>query len=425
MNKKWMLLFGALLSVFIISGCGADKKASTEEKPAAAEEKAAGSEDEAKAVDTAADADKDASDGKEEAADFAELIDYMKTETDAEEATVLYENTEPQTHEMEGVTVSLDSYSLVELKDFHTDYSIPFNDETNGGVILASYTVKNDTDKDLYYTPFMYMSFTGATKDYNNYKDLIPEEGQLPTKLSPDNKYELKAGETITGTYAYPMGETHLKTAMESGSVTVEVPAPTTDPDDLSIALGTKGQFTIDLSEEGAEKTEANAAFYQDLASVDNMGEKNMIEEKEGIGQSQELGDATVTLDGYQFAEFTPNEYEAPRFENFKNGVVLLTVKFNVDNKGSDNIGLDNMGSNLYVNDGSQYQMSERMLSPYEYQESIAAGESGELLQVFVLDKEQYEKIWKDKAFEIELGPLYDENAEDISKGKKAEFKLK
>lgn len=92
---------------------------------------------------------------------------------------------------------------------------------------------------------------------------------------------------------------------MESGSVTVEVPAPTTDPDDLSTALGTKGQFTIDLSEEGAEKTEANAVFYQDLASVDNMGEKTMIEEKEGIGQSQELGDATVTLDGYQFAEFT------------------------------------------------------------------------------------------------------------------------
>ncbi|MFJ6413479.1 DUF5068 domain-containing protein [Terribacillus saccharophilus] len=421
MNKKLMLLFGAILSVIIISGCGSDsKKASTEEKPAASE--AASQEDEVKAEDTDTAADKE--EAVSGSADFAELIDYMKTTTDAEETTVFFEATEPQTHEMEGVSVSLDSYSLVGLKDFHTDYSIPFNDETNGGVILTQYTVKNDTDKDLHYTPFMYMSFTGAVKAYNNYKDIIPEDGQLATKLSPDNNYELKAGETITGTYAYPMGETELKAAMESGSATVEVPAPTTNPDDLSTALGTKGQFTINLSEEGAKQTEANAAFYQDAISVDNMGEKTMIEEKEGIGQSQELGDSTITLDGFQFADFTPNEYEAPRFENFQNGVVLLTVKFNVDNKGSDNIGLDNIASNLYVNDGSQYQMSERMLSPYEYQQSIAAGESGELLQVYVLDKEQYDKIWKDKAFDIELGPLYDENSEDISKGKKAEFKL-
>ncbi|WP_095221797.1 DUF5068 domain-containing protein [Virgibacillus sp. 7505] len=423
MNKKLMLLFGAILSVIIISGCGSDsKKASTEEKTAASE--TAGQKDEeVKAEETAAAADKGEADSG--SADYAELIDYMKTTTDAEETTVFFEAKEPQTHEMEGVTVSLDSYSLVGLKDFHTDYSIPFNDETNGGVILAQYTVKNDTDKDLHYTPFMYMSFTGAVKDYNNYKDIIPEEGQLATKLNPDNKYEIKAGETITGTYAYPMGETELKAAMESGSATIEVPAPTTDPDDLSTTLGTKGQFTVNLSEEGAKQTEANAAFYQDGISVDNMGEKTMIEEKEGIGLSQELGDSTITLDGYQFTDFTPNEYEAPRFENFKNGVVLLTVKFNVDNKGSDNIGLDNIASNLYVNDGSQYQMSERMLSPYEYQQSIAAGESGELLQVYVLDKEQYDKIWKDKAFDIELGPLYDENSEDISKGKKAEFKLK
>ncbi|MEC0305080.1 hypothetical protein [Terribacillus saccharophilus] len=42
MNKKLMILFGAMLSVFIISGCGADnKEASTEEETAASEEKAA------------------------------------------------------------------------------------------------------------------------------------------------------------------------------------------------------------------------------------------------------------------------------------------------------------------------------------------------------------------------------------------------
>ena len=36
------------------------------------------------------------------------------------------------------------------------------------------------------------MSFTGAQKVYSNYKDLIPKEDQLPTKLAPTNDYLVK-----------------------------------------------------------------------------------------------------------------------------------------------------------------------------------------------------------------------------------------
>lgn len=64
------------------------------------------------------------------------------------------------------------------------------------------------------------------------------------------------------------------------------------------------------------------------------------------------------------------------------------------------------------------------MLLNYNYNEVIKAGEAGELLQVFVLDQEQYGKIWKDKAFKIELGPIRNKGAEDTSKGKKETFIL-
>lgn len=77
------------------------------------------------------------------------------------------------------------------------------------------------------------------------------------------------------------------------------------------------------------------------------------------------------------------------------------------------------MSSKLTVNDGKQYSLSEGMLLNYIYNEVIKAGETGELLQVFVLDQEQYEKIWKDKAFEIELDPIRNKGAEDTSKAKK------
>lgn len=59
--------------------------------------------------------------------------------------------------------------------------------------------------------PALDMSFTGAQKVYSNYKDLIPKEDQLPTKLAPTNDYLVKAGETISGYIAYPFGKDDLE----------------------------------------------------------------------------------------------------------------------------------------------------------------------------------------------------------------------
>jgi len=154
------------------------------------------------------------------------------------------------------------------------------------------------------------------------------------------------------------------------------------------------------------------------------MGEKEMIKEKSDIGDSEELGDYTVELDGYQVTEFTPNKDEAPRFEDFDNGIVLLTVKFNLENNGDENIGLFITSSKLEVNDGAQWLLNEGMLLDYGNDDIIEPGESGEFLQVFTLEKEQYDKIWKGKPLEIEAGPIKNDDTEDISKGKEATFTL-
>lgn len=120
----------------------------------------------------------------------------MEKETQGK-TKVLYENKEPQLHKLQDVSVSLDNYTLVELNDFHTNFDIPFNRQTNGGVILAHYTVKNSSNKDAYYMPTLNITFTGATKDYSNYKDLIPTEEQLTEKLSPKNNYLVEAGKAF------------------------------------------------------------------------------------------------------------------------------------------------------------------------------------------------------------------------------------
>lgn len=407
----------ALLTSVIISGCGSN------EKPTEADENANATEENNVEVEDTKEEVEEAATTATSTSDFSDLIKYMEEETEGT-AKVLYENKEPQVHEMDGVTLSLDAYTLVELNDFHTDFSIPFNDQTNGGVIIAQYTVKNELDKDVYYTPFLYLSFTGAEKDYNNFRDLLPPEEQLVEKLSPTNDYLLKAGETVTGYYTYPFGQDHLQDALNVSTVTVEVPAPLAVKDDFSSTIGKDGQFTLSLNDAGAEKIKANAAFYNDKVTLDDMGEKKMLKEQSGIGKSEQLGDVTVTFDGYQFTDFTPNAVEAPRFENFKTGIVLLTVKFNLDNKGSDSVSLSSMSSKLTLNDGTQYTLGEGMLLDYSYDDVIAGGQSGELLQIYLLDKEQYDKIWKNKSFEVEVGPIRNQEAKDISKGKTAIFEF-
>jgi hypothetical protein len=154
------------------------------------------------------------------------------------------------------------------------------------------------------------------------------------------------------------------------------------------------------------------------------MGEKIMLKEEDNIGKEEKIRDVTVTLDGYQFTEFIPNEIEAPRFEDFQNGIVLLTVKFLLDNQGEEDISLSSVSTKLTVNDGMQYMFDQAMLLNYSYDDVIKAGESGELLQIYTLDKEQYDKIWKDKSFLIEIGPFRNQDGEDISKGASAEFEL-
>lgn len=419
LSRLSMLLLTAILTTLIVSGCGKDEKASTSEE----NEEEVKVEKEEKEKEEETKEEEGTSNNSAAPSDFKDLIAYMEKETEGT-TKVLYENREPQVHEMDGVTVTLDAYTLVELTDFHTDFSIPFNDETNGGVIIAQYTVKNELDKDVYYMPAFYLSFTGADTSYNNYRDLLPEEEQLPMKLTPADDYLLPAGKTVTGYYTYPFGQGELQSAMDVSTVAVEIPAAQSVKGEVSNPIGKDGQFTLSLNEAGAEKISANANFYKDKVTTGDMGEKVMLKEESGIGKSEQLGDVTVTFEGYQFTDFTPNAVEAPRFENFKNGIVLLTAKFHLDNKGSDSVSLSSMSSKLTVNDGSQYTFGEGMLLDYGYNDLIDGGKSGELLQIFVLDKEQYDLIWKNKPFEVEIGPLRNQEAKDISKGKTAVFQF-
>ena len=178
--KKKLLMFSSLImaATLIVSGCGDGEEETKKEVAVNTEHKKMKDKEEPKKAT--------------DSNDFTSLISSMEKETQGK-TKILYENNEPQVHDMEDVSISLDAYTVVELNDFHTYFKIPFGDQTDGGIILAKYTVKNDQDKDVYYMPSLYMTFTSAVKVYGNNRDLLPKEEQLITKLSPQNRLFTKS----------------------------------------------------------------------------------------------------------------------------------------------------------------------------------------------------------------------------------------
>lgn len=215
MSKKLLSLFSAVIvAAFVITGCGQSDTTNKEQKENAAKENKTEKTDTTKENKPEEKSeDKKTEDKRRKIPLLAPAIilnlfpTWKKKQAENKSS---FENKEPQVYKSEDVSVSMNSYTLVELNGFHTDFNIPFNRQTEGGVILVNYSVKNSSAKDIYYMPALDISFTGAQKVYSNYKDLIPKEDQLPTKLAPTNDYLVKAGETISGYIAYPFGKDDL-----------------------------------------------------------------------------------------------------------------------------------------------------------------------------------------------------------------------
>src|SRR5699024_4200547 len=363
-------------------------------------------------------------DHKELKKELDELTSFMEDETEGE-AKVLFDNLNTEKHELEDFTVTLEGYRLLELNDFHHNFNIRFDDNTDGGVILAKYRYTNYSDKDLYSMPTQTISFTGSTKANSTYHDLLPEDKRVQTELGLDDDFLVKKGETKEGYMAYPFSPEDLKEMHKLKTVSVEVKPAQEEAGKHNNPVGKEDKFTLSTDEEGAKKAEKNSKFYKDRVTSKDMGEKKMLEEKDGIDKTEKLGDVAITLDGYQFTEFEPNKEESTRFKNFENGIVLLTVKFDLKNEGDQTISKSSISSKLHQNDGKEYSLNEGMLTLYNNTDNIKQGDEDELLQVFTIDAEQYEKILKNKSFEVEIGPMRDKEAKDISKGKAAKFKLK
>lgn len=364
---------------------------------------------------------------KEKAADseLSKLFEEAKKNMDAASISELYSSKEPLTINQGKVKVIVDTYGLAEVKDFNQDFSIPFGNQTDrGGILLLKVSVENEEDKDIYFSPTFSVSFTNAKKDYTNTKSIFPDmKDNLSSMFVKEKKVSPK--EKRTGYLPIAIDAEALDQILQLGEVSLSVPPAYTSEDTVKREdmIGEEQKIALPLSAEGDKTVAENAKFYEDKATINNMGTKTMIESKDNVDQSQNQDQVDVTLKGYQVTEFVPNDETAPRFSNFNNGIVLMTIKYLVKNDSQSKIRFSSSSSTLIVNDGQQKVLSEGMLINND-SSLLEPSNEKEFLQVFAMDKEQYDKIWKDKSFRTEL-TLRGEDGKGIGKGKPFTFDLK
>lgn len=359
---------------------------------------------------------------------FNSLRSEVKDTMSAEKVKTIFTDTEAKAIKREDTIVSINGFELDEVTDFHSDFEIPFKGNTDkGGVVLAEFTVENKGKEPVYFTPSINLTFTGATNSYSSTKSLLSDESKDFSSMVTSKKFKINAGEKVTGNAAYAIDLAGLEKIEKEGLITAEVPAAFSKENSFKREdmIGEDELVNLAMNEKGSDKNTSEAKLYKDKVTLENWGEKTLLQENTALNKKEKIGKTEVTLEGYQFTEFKPNEDKASRFSSFENGVVLLTAKFKLDNQGEYDISLTSSSSTLLVNNGSQKTLSEGMLVKSPASGKLEHGKSGDWIQVFVLDKEQYDKIWKDKSFVLETRLLDYDTSASIEKGKTATFEWK
>ncbi|WLV24277.1 DUF5068 domain-containing protein [Aciduricibacillus chroicocephali] len=382
MKKLYFILFIICLTTFGLVGCSSGDKAKGSEK----EETKAKSEKKEESF--------------KDAKEYRKLNEYMAEHTGGK-VKVLHEDGKTREHDLDQLKVKLESYEVVSLKDVGEEFARVFDSEIGGRLVVARFTIHNAGKKDIYFIPAFSLKNRQVDYSKRNEDMFLPTAKQIAAKFDRDNAYVVKAGETVTGYEAYPLTE---EVFSESTAI-LDVPLAMKKKDDYKSIFGTQGKFHISLNEKGAKKLAHNSAFYEDRVIAEDMGDKKMLKEKKGINEKAKLEDIEVTLNGYQFTKFRPNRETGKRFNEFKHGMVLLTAEFTIKNGGKRPVRYFN--STLHMNNKTQTARNEIILDNNLSNEPFKSGESRKMLQVYTLDEEMYEKILKEKEFEIEFGPLY------------------
>lgn len=335
----------------------------------------------------------------------------LKEQTKAEKLTKLFEKDDVITNGDNNVNFTINGYQYLKIENFSRDFAVSYGDQNKEGcVLLVSATFKNNSDTKVYVGPGFSMSVVGYDSAIGRDEDLL--ENDLVGELL-DKKNELKPNEELSGYVALGVKPAAMEKITESGTAEFELPGFYSKPDSFSKAdtIVEPKKESIALTNEGESSNTEASQFYEDKITTENMGTKTMIDEKK-LEKVENFENVAITAEGSQITSFEPNEEQASRFSKFESGVILITVKLNIRNDGDTPLNVDSTSATLKIGD-SVKMMSENMLQTKNGADEVGKGEEATKCLVFALDKESYEKLYKDQDLLLDVN-LYDTNFKRI-----------
>lgn len=345
--------------------------------------------------------------------DLDTIQKVLKEQTKAEKLTKLFEKDDVITNGDNNVNFTINGYQYLKIENFSRDFAVSYGDQNKeGGVLLVSATFKNNSDTSVYAGPGFSMSVVGYDSAIGRDEDLL--ENDLVSELL-DKKNVLKPNEELSGYVALGVKPAAMEKITESGTAEFELPGFYSKPDSFSKAdtIVEPKKESIALTNEGESSNTEASQFYEDKITTENMGTKTMIDEKK-LDKVENFENVAITAEGSQITSFEPNEEQASRFSKFESGVILITVKLNIRNDGDTPLNVDSTSATLKIGD-SVKMMSENMLQTKNGADEVGKGEEATKCLVFALDKESYEKLYKDQDLLLDVN-LYDTNFKRITK---------
>ncbi|WP_124058162.1 hypothetical protein [Vaginisenegalia massiliensis] len=320
----------------------------------------------------------------------------------------------------DNIDYKINGYALYEATEFSKDFSIQFGDQTDkGGILLVDVTVKNNSDKPVSTGVNGHAEITGIDTYFTDNSDIMSDDLSWFRKTM-DAQNVLEPNQEFHGIMAIAIKPDALEKAKENGIINFEThyinEKDSTDP---TTEIIKPKLIQLATSSQGQEAATAAKSFYEDKATSDNMGTKTMIKEY-SKPQTDTFEDIDVTINGTQIVDFEPNEEEAARFENFKDGTVLVTSDVVIKNNSEKELQFGTTSGKLTLND-SVYMLNEGMLQ-HSTTETLKPGEEKQMYLVFAMSKDDYE-LYKDRSFVIQVN-LYDKEFATINTGDELSFTI-
>jgi hypothetical protein len=400
--KKKVLMSLVVVSLLGISGCGKEEGKNTKNSETKVTTSSTTKEEKSESstsVKTSSSTEESNSDN------WSEAQALLQENTEAEQMTTIFENNDAIINGDDQVSVTINGYQYIELGNISREFRIPFGDQVKeGAVLLVSATYENKSEQSVYTGPGFSMTVTGFDSSIGRVKKLLGDD-LVSDLTSVEN--EIKSGEKVTGYVGLAIQPEAMEKIKEYGTAMFELPGIYSKADSFSKAdaLVESKEVTIGLSSEGEDSKQEASKFYEDKATLDNMGTKTMLVEKQ-MDKTEKFEDISVTVAGYQVVSFDPNEDQVARFSNFETGVVLLTVKVIINNGNQEVLNIDRTSATLTIGNSIK-TTSENMLEVDSGLDHVEKGQEGEKYIVFTMDKESYEKLYKDQDFLLDVS-LYD-----------------